>query len=511
MSLIAFAEWTPDLGALGNAGVLMARNCIPQARGYRCFPGLATYAGPNALPDRIVGATSAKDKDGNTINYAGTRGAGNQARLFQLVASSWQDKSGTGSDGTPGYGVNDGEGWEFVKWGESMLATTISEPLQQHGFGASTFANAITSDRRPRARHIAVIRDFVVLGNIDDSIGVGADGLKPSRVWWSGINNVATFEEGGALTQSDFQDLQSGGGVQRIVGGETGTVFCETSIYRMTYVGAPVVFQFDEIERNRGVWVPGSVATAGRLTFFLDRDGWYAWDGQTSTSIGVDKIDRTFLGGADGIDLAHLDRVSAVADPVNHLYYCAYPSVNASGGIPDRVLVFDWINRKWSLAEIQVDYLFRAFSEGYTLDSLDTIGGSLDAINASLDSSVYTGRNVSLAAFNGDHAFCFFSGSPLGALIDTGEVQLEREAGARAVVTSVRPIVDGANAVSVQPLTRDLQTQAPQPGSVAVMDQAGECRLRSNARYHRFRVRIEGSFTAAHGVEVSQMAASGRR
>ncbi len=511
MTVIPFGDYTPDLAALGNPGVLMARNCIPQARGYRCFPGLAVYAGPGPLADRIVGAIAAKDKDGNTINYAGICGTGNQARLFQLVASSWQDRSGGGSDGEPGYAVNEGEAWEFAKWGESMLATTISEPLQQHVFGASAFTNAITSDRRPRARHIAIIRDFTVLGNIDDSVGEGADGIVPSRVWWSGINNVGLFEEGGALSQSDFQDLQTGGAVQRIVGGEAGTVFCETAIFRMTYVGAPIVFQFDEIERNRGVWVPGSVATAGRLTFFLDRDGWYIWDGQSSIPIGVDRIDRAFLSGADAIDLAHLDRVSAVADPVNRLYYCAYPSVNAAGGTPDRILVFDWVNRKWSLAELRCDFLFRALSEGNTLDSLDTVSGSLETLSASLDSAIYTGRSVSLAAFDGAHALCFFTGDPLPALIDTAEVRLAPTAGGRTVVTSVRPVVDGAQSVSVQPLTRDLPTQPAIEGSIAVADATGECRIRSNARYHRFRTRIAGPFTAALGVEVSGMAAAGRR
>lgn len=509
--IVPFGDFAPDLAALGNPGVLAARNCLPQARGYRCFHGLARYTGPAPLAGRVVGAASAKDKDGNTLNYAGTAGTGNQAALHLLAASAWHDKSGPGADGNAGYGLDDGEGWEFAKWGESMLAATISEPLQQHVFGAASFISAVASDRKPRARHIAIIRDFVVLGNVDDSIGAGADGVMPSRVWWSGINDVATFEEGGAASQSDFQDLQSGGAVQRIVGGEVGTVFCESSIYRMTYVGAPVVFQFDEVERNRGVWVPGSVATAGRLTFFLDRDGWYVWDGQSSVPIGVDRIDRTFLSGADAIDLAHLGRVSAVADPVNRLYYCAYPSVNASGGVPDRVLVFDWVNRKWTLAEIQADWLFRALSEGATLDSLDGVSGSVDALNASLDSAVHTGRNVSLAAFDRDHALCFFAGEPLPATIETGEMQLAAGAGARALVTGVRPVVDGADSVSVQPLTRDLPTGPVVEGSIAAVDATGDCRLRSNARYHRFRVRIAGPFTAAQGIEVSQMAQAGRR
>lgn len=510
MTTIAFGEWTPDLGAL-EGGLREARNCLPQAAGYRWFPGLARYAGPSPLGDRVIAAFATKDKDGNTLNYAAVRGVADDARLHLLAASAWTDRSGAGGNGSGAYSLADGESWEFVKWGESVLASCIGEPLQQHVFGAAAFTDAVASSRRPRGRHIAVIRDFVVLGNIDDSIGAGADGLAPSRVWWSGINDAATFEEGGAASQSDFQDLQSGGPVQRIVGGETGTVFCEQSIYRMTYVGAPVVFQFDELERNRGAWAPGSVATAGRLTFFLDRDGWYVWDGQASTPIGVDKIDRTFLAGDDAIALAHLDRVSAVADPVNHLYYCAYPSVNADGGVPDRVLVYDWVNRRWSIAELALDCLFRALSEGYTLDSLDTLGGSIDALESSLDSTVHTGRNVALAAFDPAHALCFFNGAPLPALIETGDLQLGGAAGARSLVGAVRPIVEQAASVTVQPLTRDGPLDAPQAGDVVAVDGDGACPLRANGRLHRFRVRLEGPFTGAAGLQVTRLSTAGAR
>lgn len=511
MTTIEFGDWSPDLGSFGASILREARNCIPQAAGYRWFPGLSVHAGPGALPAAVLSGFSAKDRDGNTVSYAAVGGDANEGRLYRLAASAWSDASGTGSDGIVGYSINAGENWEFVKWGESVLATCINEPLQQHMFGAGAFASMISSARRPRARHVAVIRDFVVLGNIDDSVGAGADGLAPSRVWWSGINDAATFEEGGAAAQSDFQDLQSGGPVQRIVGGEIGTVFCESSIYRMTYVGAPVVFQFDEVERNRGVWVPGSVATAGRLTFFLDRDGWYVWDGQASTPIGHNKIDRSFLSGSDAIAPAHLDRVTAVADPVNQLYYCAYPSVNAQGGNPDRILVFDWGSRKWSIAELGVDCLFRAFSEGYTIDNLDTVAGSIDALEVSLDSAVYTGRDVSLAAFDQQHRLAFFSGAPLAAILETGDVQLAAGADGRSLVTSVRPIVERATVASVQPLTRDRATDEPLAGDIVPVDGRGACLLRANSRYHRFRVRLGGAFSAATGLRVAQVASAGDR
>lgn len=506
--MIPFQDWLPDAAPLGNEGVLTATNVLPQARGYRHFPGLAVYQGPAALPARVVGAFAGKDKDGNAYNYAATAGSANGGKLYVLSGGAWSDKSGNGGDATPGYSVADGETWEFVKWGEGVLACTISEPVQTIAFGGAGFASLIASTRKPKARRVAVARDFVILGDIDDSVGAGATGRAPSRVWWSGIDDAATFEEGGATSQSDYQDLQSGGTVQKIVGGEFATVFCDSSIHRMTYVGAPIVWQFDEIERNRGVWVPGSVATAGRLSFFLDRDGFFVWDGQAAAPIGVNKIDRTFL--AD-FDFNHLHRVSAVADPVNRLYLCAYPSVNAIAGVPDRIIAYDWVGQRWSLAEIGVEWIFRALAEGYTLDTLDTLTGSLDALATTLDSPTYAGRSVLLSAFNAAHRLCTFTGAALPATLDTGEKQLNGPGSIRSLVTSVRPIVEGAATIAVQPFSRNLPTEAPQAGSAAYVNARGECPLRSNARFHRFRVALTGKFDAALGVEITGRNPAGAR
>ncbi len=508
MTLIPFADWLPDIAPLGNEGVLTAKNVLPQARGYRCFPGIAVYQGPGALGARAIGAFAAKDKDGNTFNYAATVGSANASRIHVLSGGAWSDKSGTGADGTSGYSVAEGEIWEFAKWGEGVLGCTISEPTQNIAFGGASFVNLVTSARRSKARRIAVARDFVILGNIDDSVGAGASGAAPARVWWSGINDAATFEEGGETSQSDYQDLQSGGAVQKIVGGEFATVFCDSSIYRMTYVGAPVVWQFDEIERNRGVWVPGAVATAGRLTFFLDRDGFFVWDGQSATPIGVNKIDRTFL--AD-FDFNHLHRVSAVADPVNRLYLCAYASIDATGGMPNRIVVYDWINRRWSIGEIELEWMFRGLSEGYTIDSLDTLAASIDALGTSLDSPIFAGRNVFLSAFNGEHRLCTFTGDALPATIETGEQQLGGPGNTRSLVTCVRPIIDGAASISVNAYGRNLPTDTPVAGPEAAANAQGECPLRSNARFHRFRVSLTGNFTAALGVEVTRQAVTGAR
>ncbi len=68
--------------------------------------------------------------------------------------------------------------------------------------------------------------------------------------------------------------------MQGVTGGEFGLVLLERSIVRMSYVGTPLIFQFDNIARNRGCFEPNSVIQWQGITYFLGDDGFYACDGQ---------------------------------------------------------------------------------------------------------------------------------------------------------------------------------------------------------------------------------------
>lgn len=499
MTVLPFGEYLPDIADLGNEGLLTADNCLPQARGYRSAPSLVTYTGPSALSARIVGAFAAKDKANNTYNYAATVGSGTDGKIYVLSGGAWSDASGSG------FAIPEGETVEFVKWGEKVLATTIGAPVQEIAFGGSTFGDSIVSSRKPQARRIAVLRDFVVLGDIDD---VGNDGVARSRVWWSGIDDNTTFEDGTGTTQSDFQNLPNGGAVQKVIGGEVGRVFCESSIYLMTYLGYSPWFRFDEVEINRGVWVPESVAVIGNTVIFLDRDGWYKHEGQASVPIGYNKIDQTFLADFDP-NFAH--RCSTVIDPLRKLYFFAYVSVDAIAGMPNRVLVYDLINAKWTVLKISVEWFTIFFGEGYTVDTLDTLSGSIDDLTASLDSPTYQSKGLELAAFNSSHQLGVFRGPALDATFMTGERQIIGPSSTRTMLSGVRPLIDGEATVTAQAYKRNLESETPTPGALVTMNSLGNCPMRENARYHRIEVKTSGEFNHALGVDVDATATAGKR
>lgn len=500
---IPFGEWYPDRAVLGSP-VHTATNVIPWVDGYKSFPSLSVISS-NALTAKFQGGIFGRDKSANVYMYAG-----DATTLYALSSAAWTNVSGSGSLLTGGgdilttesglelaledYATTVDDWWEFIQWGETIIAVNghLDRPQVITLGGANFDALGGTP---PRARHIAIIRDFVVLGNINDGTGY------PSRVRWSAINNSADWTVS-AATQSDYQDLQGDGGwIQKIIGGQYGLVFQERAIWRMTYVGSPEIFQFDLIEKARGAAATQSVVAWGNMVFFLADDGFYMISGGSAAEpIGDGKVDRTFLNDVQQ-GVTYL--ITAAIDPVNKLVMWAYPGANYTSGTTNQILVFNWVYKKWSLVTATIEGFVRYAAQGYTLDTLDSISTSLDALTSSLDSRTYTGGAMTLAAFNSSHKIGTFTGTAMAATVDTGEIEFNK--GQRTSVQEVRPIVDG-QAAAVTIGTRNLVSDSVSFGSSISQNSSGFCPARTNANYHRFRVVTSGAFNFIQGVKVKHTA-----
>ncbi len=491
MPIIRFAEWLPDLPDYESPGATVARNVISRARSYGPLKALSAFT--PALTARCRGAASMTDKDGNAYNFAG-----DATKLYQVTAEAATNVSKSG-----GYANTDTDDWEIIQWGNTCIATNYADPVQTLTLGGANFADLFVSTLKPKARHLAVVRDFVVMGNTSDS----SDGAVPNRVWWTAINDP-TDADPDVSTQSDNQDLQGGGGwVQRVFGGEYGVVAQERSIWRMTYVGPPVIFQFDEVERSRGLLSPPAASQLGRLIFYLSDDGFYAFDGTTSIPIGANKVDRTFFAEADP---TFYSRISCAIDPLNKLVFWAYPTANATGGNPDKCLIYNWVDQRWTDAEFNCELIFRSLSQGYTLDGLDDVNTSIDDLTPTLDSRAWTGGKLQFGAFDADHKMATFEGSNLEATLETAE--FEPFPGQRTLVTEVRPVVDGGTP------TMALGTRARINDSVSysatvTQNANGFCPFRVNSRYFRGRMTVPAASTWNHaqGVEAVKASPMGRR
>jgi hypothetical protein len=492
--IIEFGEYLPDLPVFNNPGATVAKNVMPSGNSYKSFPSLTVYS--DALSAMCKGAVAGRDAtSGNSVNFAG-----DASKLYKMTAAAWSDVSKSG-----GYNAAVDERWFFTQFGNRVIACNISDPIQTYTIGSSS-AFADLSASAPNARYISGLRNFLVGVNTQDS----TDGYVPVRVRWCAFGDPTTWTVS-ATTQADFQDLDASfGWCKQIVGGEYGVVFQERAITRMTYVGSPIVFQFDRVEENQGTQAPGSVIKFGNYIAFLGLDGFRIFDGSQSIPIGANKIDKTFF--AD-VDTNYLHRICAAVDYTNQLLIWAYPGAGNTSGRCNKLVLYHYApnaTKHWSMVDaLDIEFLYNSLAEGYTLEQLDSFSASLDNLPFSLDSRVWTGNNLLLSAFDANHKLNNFTGDALTGTIETQEAQITPMR--RTNLLNVRPLIDGGDTVTVQIGTRNILSETVSYSSAASVNSIGECPVRSNAQYHRARVNISGGFTHAQGIEVLEAYDAGRR
>lgn len=435
MALIPVTEYSPDMPALNNPGSQNIFNCIPRTtQSYGPFPALSEYGGPlNAI---CQGAYSCIDSSGNPNVFAGDIN-----NLYNYTAASTTPN--IVSNGVNPYTTAADERWNFSLFGQRVVATNFHDKIQSYVLGVSVdFADLAAA--APKARYIGVIKGFLVAGNTTD----GTYGNQPQRVWWAAQNDPTNWPTPGtalaAQFQSSFNDLYGDAGwVTGIVGNlgtADGAIFMEHAIWRVNYIGPPVVFDFQPAEGIRGTQAPGSIAQLGGIVYYWGEDGFYSFDGTNSVPIGFDKVDKTTL--AD-LDFTQISRMTGAIDPINRLYLCAYPGQGNINGVPNKILAYHWPTQRWSLITDNVEIIFRAMT--FSNNVLDSVGAvSLDtaAYNTfPMDSRVWTGGSITMGGFDNNHSLAYFNGTPYAATIETSEG--EPFEGKLTFVQNSRPLVDG--------------------------------------------------------------------
>lgn len=492
--MIEFGDLQADLPSYQNSGALKVDNVIPLRKGYQALPGFQALSG-TGLTGSAVGLFTSFSASGST-NYAG-----DATKLYQMDSSLvFQDKSKSG-----GYNNSTTENardfWAFTQFGSNIIATNFADNIQKFTEGTSSAFSDLVS---LKAKYIAVIRDFVVAGYTNESGTV-----YNQRVKWSGINDSSTWTPSQA-TQSGFQDIVgSHGNIQAIVGGESaGVIFMEKAIYRMSYVGVPLVFQFDKIADNLGAFAPKSVASYGNMVFFLAQDGFYKLTGgQQLTPIGNARVDNFFFEDLS----SNLDGITSAVDPNNSIVVWSYRGSGATGTTNNKLLIYNYAVDKWSTGSGQdLEFIASASQEAFTtLESLDVLG-DLDNLPKSLDSYFYKEGIVGLAGFNSANKFGKFIANSLSATVDTTE--FEGTENKRSTLINCRPIVDGTTntTVTVTPITRNSQLDTITVGDAVSTNDSGTCPLRSTSRYHRVRVNVTGNFNTMSGVDIEARPEGGR-
>lgn len=513
MPVIPFGEYAPDITEHQSGVTDSVLNVVPRADGYGPVKELVAFTQAltertNAVPCR--GFFFARKNDGTAKVFAGT-----ETKLLTLnnTDQTWEDvtKSGVASllladgasllfltDGSSAIDLTTGTGpgsysplsanaqWQFAQFNNYVIAVQKNVVPQVFDLTSSTAFDDLGGSP-PQAAYVSVVNRFLVLSGI----------LAPNvyRVQWSDLNGLTTWNSG----QADYQDLPDGGIVRGVVGGESGVIFQDSSIRRMTYApGAPYVFSIDRISEGDGLFAPYSLISAGDRIFFCSPQGFkmVAANGYPQP-IGKERIDRTFF---DTVDASNLQLFIGASDPRSTRVYWAYKSVDGVSDQFDTILVYDWALNKWSRLSVSGEYIGSMARPGLTLEGVDAAYGSnIDTITLSSFDDVSNATLTSIGAFAEDHKLGFFTGSNLEATLQSPEQSGD---GKRLFVRSVRPVTD-AQSVYASVGYRDTEQAAVSYGAEAAVNSIGECPQRVSTRYARAKVRIPAgtAWTYAKGVE----------
>jgi hypothetical protein len=124
--------------------------------------------------------------------------------------------------------------------------------------------------------------------------------------------------------------------------------------------------------------VPGfaknSTGSIVPVAYYLAGDGFAAFDGAAMFPIGAQKFDREFFREVDPTYIAY---VQGASDPRSRIIVWAFSGGVSSGGMFNRLLVYNWDLGRGTIVELTpaseyVEWLTTAmYAQSYSLDDLD--------------------------------------------------------------------------------------------------------------------------------------------
>lgn len=498
---VAFKEWLPDVPPILNPGLLRATNVLPEAGGYLPLPSL-TATGHAALDARPRGAISGLDTSAAAFHIAGTA-----TKLYKYTYSTVSDVSRAAGGA---YNATGSAQWNFEQFQNTVLAVNPNDDIQTLSLASGLFTK-LSADA-PRARYIGYIGPILVVGNLisDPVAGTLPNGYRspafddPSS--WPDPSNPAS---GAVAVQAVLSPIGGNGGrINAIVSGaEVGAFMQENAVARAEYVGGDVILQVDSVKKSKGLLAPRAVSPFERQVLYLSEDGWQLFDYTTSSPIGDQKINRTFLADYDS---QYPDRVSSVLHPDLPIIVISYAGAGNTMGTPNKLLLYNYAIDRWASGDMAIDLLTRVLPFNVTLDDLT---GNLDTDYATSFDDLVAGFGAAVfGAYNPSHALATFSGTSLAATLETGDQ--EHLPGRVTRVRKVRPLVDGTSP-TVQVAARFKRSDAESAlvfGAAGALNDDGECPVdTAKGRYHRYRVNIPAGWSE-HAVALEAIGeASGDR
>lgn len=396
------AGWMPDafktdVAKLG--GLVTANNVLPVQGAYVPILDKAEH-NSNALTGTPLNGTYAQDTSGQYYNYVGTT-----SKLYRF-------DSVTLTDITRASGGNyTSTEWAFQRYGTWMIATNFNDdPQVLKGFTADNFQALGGSP--PKARYVLLNSGHLIFANLDES-----GTLYPKKLTWSARESIEDYTPS-LTTGADSQEFPDMDGNITGLGsiGDAFVIAAENSLSVGYYIGGVYTFGFKtNAIQNIGCFYPRSFISVGDKVFFWSKESIYMFDGTNIVDIGK-PIKKHFFAS---VNMALLEKISVSQDKDNGLILWSYVSTD-SETVPDKVLVYNWIENRFTTFDLSCECIFSAATGGLILDNLDTT--LIDDLEYLIDAGYWFSKDIQpIIAFT-DNKLYSFAGSALTTEIETGEL-----------------------------------------------------------------------------------------
>ena len=472
---ILLGEWLPDQAdstGSPSTNLEMAFNVYPSSTGYAPFPKTSRLSVDMPNGEDITGLFSAR-QNAQILTIVGTDSDIYRGNIVELRTGAG-DITRISRDG--GYS-SPRRNWQFEQFGEFVLATNGTAKLQKYDItGDSKFSDI---GEAPVCRTISLVRDFVFAGY--------CNGIS-NKVQWSDLNNAESWESSDT-SQADFQILPSGGEIKAITGGEFGLILQEKAVQRVSYIGTPLIFQFDLISDNTGCVSGNSAIQYNGISYWLSDGGIVSCDGSAVTNIGEGKVNDYLFSE---IDTTRIEEVSVAIEPLKNLIIWDFPK--SSGRL---LLKYNYITGRFTVGQTDAQIVAGLMSQSRTLDGLDDDYPILDDMPISLDSPLLIGGQFALCGAEGKHVVAFNLPQD-NAILTTNDMEFD----GFSVATLAEPIVENGTA-DFQIASRQSLNNNIEFGAKSTTSLENRADLRSGGKYHRVRMHPTGRWTNAIGFDLT--------
>ena len=277
----------------------------------------------------------------------------------------------------------------------------------------------------PQASYVSVVGRFVVLTGLVNN---------PYRIHWSGLNAVTTWTSGTGpattrISRTAASCAASPAASSRDLPGRRHAAH-DLRARRALHL------QIERIAEDKAAGAYSLIAPATAPSSWPRRASRHGRD----RGAGADRQGALRPHLLADYDAGNPQLLIGAADPQKSRVTGPTSRFSGTAGLFDTLLVYDYVLNRASVVSLAGEYLASLARPGLTLENLDSISGSLDALPFSLD-DVSTAALSKLSAIDGGHKLGFPTGDNLEAVIDTAEQAIN---GRRVRVKGLRPITDAA-------------------------------------------------------------------